>query len=460
MIETKSLKRQAAEGFIISFVGDSLYKILGIVTTFVVLAVLTPYEYGLWRLILSVLSFMGIIALTGIAGVVVADISRELGQGNKARAYAATWRATHILVGASVCAGVLLFCVAPIISAISKIHLTVYLWILAGSLVFGGITQVLQILFQAYLEPRRALILKNAANASYLIALIFCIPYLKLSVFGLVIAYTISILVPILLFIPYAIREFRTIARERDRSSYSLREVLIRRGGWALLTDYVSILETSLWPWIVGYFLSIEQVAYAGLAVVITSQVYSLVPLQYVLRSILPRMADSRERMQEWTARASRYSIWMHTSVALLIFFGFTVATWFFFPRYIIAIPIVAVLLVVVPFRAVSVVIIEWMYSVRNQRGIFLSTSVPRLIWIVFLPVLLMFFGIAGFVIWYVGSSLSIIFARFAVSAGELSLPKTLRAYIVPDATDYQLLNASIHRGLSYLRLVRKNSLP
>lgn len=435
----KTMARHAVEGFLITVVGDSLYKVLGIATTFVVLAVLSPYEYGIWKLLQSALSFMSIFALSGITGVVVADISRELGIGEKAKAHAATWRAIQILMTAGIVAAVCLFVAAPFISAISKIHLTAYLWILAVSLIFGGVIQVLQILFQARLEPRRALLLKNIANTAYLAAIILCIPYLKLSVMGMAIAYVVSTAVPVLFFLPYIVKELGSVIRGRD-GSYSLSEVLIRRGGWALATDYVSILESSLWPWIVGYFLSIEEVAYTGLAIVIVSQVYSIIPLQYILRGILPRLVSDGSRMEEWIARAGRYSMWLHIAASVAVLAALAFVMPYFFPKYAIATPLVAVLLIAAPFRAVGAVIIEWLYAVRNQRAIFLSTAIPRLVCLLLLPLLLIAFGIAGFAIWYLLSSISIILVRFALTDRRIRGKFTLGGLFVPDDEDWTLL--------------------
>jgi len=198
----------------------------------------------------------------------------------------------------------------------------------------------------------------------------------------------------------------------------------------------------------VGYFLSIEQVAYAGLALVIVSQVYSLVPIQYVLRGILPRLMDNRKHLDEWIGRASRYSIWFHGLAALVVFSGFTAASLWFFPHYAIVIPLVTTLLIAAPFRAVSAIVVEWMYAMRNQRELFLSTSLPRIFWLVLLPFLVMHMGMTGFAIWYLGSSLSIIFARFFVSRKELSLPRKWQDYFFPDAVDWIYIKRSIVQGV------------
>jgi O-antigen/teichoic acid export membrane protein len=451
MSTAKTMTRHAAEGFAITFVGDALNKVLGIITTFVILAVLAPYDYGIWRLLQSALSFMSIIALSGITGVVVADIARELGKGNKPRAYAVLWRALLILMSASGVATILLVVAAPFVSAVSKINLTLPLIILALSLLFVGAAQVLQILFQARLEPKRALILKNAGNVAYLLAIVLLVPYLGLSVLGVVIAYVLAACVPVLMFLPYIMRELRVVCKERDRASYSLKEVLLHRGGFALATDYATVLESALWPWIVGYFLSIEQVAYAGLAIVIASQVYSTVPLQYVLRGILPRFTDDPVRMEGWITRAFRHSLWLHLASAVAILTLVVVTVPLLFPAYAVAVPLVALLLIAVPFRAVGAVAIEWLYAVRDQRAIFISTALPRLLFLAALPFLLLSFGMTGFVLWYLGSSVSIILVRFALAGKRLNFSWSPRTLLLPDVRDKELLGNAVSQIRSRL---------
>ncbi|MDB5264430.1 MAG: hypothetical protein JWN64_1, partial [Parcubacteria group bacterium] len=248
MSENKSMLRIASEGFAITTIGDGLYKVLGIATTFIILRWLTPYDYGLWRLVLSALSAMNLILLSGIAGIAVADISRELGRGNKDQTIAIIKRISFILILAGVAATVLLVLAAPLISTISKINLTPYLWVLATSLFLGNILQILQILFQARLQPLYALIAKNVGNLSYLVGIILFIPYLELGVLGLCIAYVFSVAVPVIAFIPYLLREFRSV-RGASAKTYSVRDALWTQGRWSIAADYASVLESSAWPW-------------------------------------------------------------------------------------------------------------------------------------------------------------------------------------------------------------------
>jgi len=107
----------------------------------------------------------------------------------------------------------------------------------------------------------------------------------------------------------------------------------------------------------------------------------------------------------------------------------------------------VAALLIAAPFRALGAVVTEWLYAKRNQRALFLSTALPRLVLLAFLPFLLAMFGMPGFVAWYLLSSISIIIVRFALAGPELTIPISFRSLMLPDERDRALLRAALTRA-------------
>jgi len=444
MRREKTLLRTAAEGFAITATGDLLAKVFGIVTTFIVLAWLTPYDYGLWRLLQSVVTGMSLITLSGVTGIIVADIARELGAGRTQAAQTVIWRTTQLFVSTGILAAGLLFIAAPVISTVSGINLTVYLWILALSIGIGSVFQVSQILFQARLQPIHGTISKNLGNIAYLMGIGFLVAQMNLGILGLVIAYGVSVSVPALVYLPYLLRQAVRARSEHEVGSYKLRDTVLKRGKWALANDYVSILVSALWPWITGYFLGIEAVGYAGLAIVLISQVFSLVPFQYILRAILPRFSDDAGRMQEWVQRGLRYSLWIHIIAGVAVIGAAALLFPILFPVYGPVIPIAALLLLSVPFRAMSAVLTEWFYATSSQKELFMSTAVPKLVALALLPPLLIWFGLYGFVAWYVLSSDAVLIFRMRKVKRELNIRTDMVSLFKPDQRDWQLLRHAL----------------
>lgn len=444
----KSLLRLASEGFAVTFTGDLVFRALGIIATFIILVWLAPYEYGVWRLLLGALSAVGLVSLTGITGVLVADVSREIGLGNNARAQAIVWRGSLVLIAGGAIGAVALFAFAPLITAVSGIDLTLYLVWLSGAVFFGSLLQVVNMLFQARLEPARAAILKNIGNIVYLAGLVLFVGLYGYGVLGVVIAYVLSCAVPVLVALPYLLRTLFIAQKQRDIEQYSVKEALWDRGRYALGNDYAGALANALWPWIVGYFLSIETVAYVGLAMVIASQVFSLLPISYVLRAVLSRFSEDVTRMQDWIQRGMRYSLYLHI-IAAIVVFGFAVIIFpIFFPSYTTALPLAAALMLSLPFRALALVLTEWFYATHKQKELFIATAVPKFFALAILPLTLPFIGVFGFVLWQIVASDAVMVLRLYYIKKTLHIQTNLRSLLYMDTRDFELLK----RGVMQIR--------
>lgn len=448
MIGDKGLVRVAAKNVVITSIGDLLAKGLGVLTTFLILLYLTPYDYGVWRLLLSALTAMSIVGLTGLTGVFAADMARSLGAGDQKTANAIVWKSVRLFMVAGIVSAATLFLAAPFVTRFSGIDLTLYLSVLAVSLLFSNALLLFQTFFQARLEPVYNALIKNLGAIAYLAGILLLLGNAKLGVLGLVTAYLIAIALPVLACIPYFVKKVLAARSPEGEKNYSLREAITKRGRWVLANDYASILSAALWPWIMGYFVSIEAVGYAGLATLILSQALSVVPIQYVLRGILPRFSDDAPRMRDWLERSLKYAIWLHGLAAL----GAVLVAWIafpiFFPSYAAALPIAALLLLAVPLQAMSSVLTEWFFATGSQRELFFTTAIPKLLMLAVLPLLLSVFGIYGFAIWYILSSDLVLALRMRKVRRELGHPIRLRSIIFPDRYDVAMLR----KATLYLR--------
>jgi O-antigen/teichoic acid export membrane protein/glycosyltransferase involved in cell wall biosynthesis len=442
---TKSMLRHAIEGIFVTATGDIVLKIFAALSTLLILHNLIPYDYGIWRLLLSALSALGLLGFTGVTGMFTADIARELGAGQQERARALLKSVTRFFTATGAVAAIALLVVAPIISRVSGIALTEYLDVLATTLLAAGFRQSYQIYFQAHLRPVASQVLKNSTTILYLIGIVLFITLLNLGVWGIVLAYTIANVVPVVFYLPSFLSYLE--AGTTPREPYNFRRALFGRGRWAIAEDYVSALTSAAWPWITGYFLSIADVGLISLAMLLASQVSSVIPVQYVLRSLLPRMAGDVARVNEWLVRSMRYTLWAHIVVGLGVFCAIIVALPLVAPKYVQVIPLFGSLMPVLPFIAVGIVLTEWFYTNKRQKEFFIANAGPSIISMAFLPVLLIELGLTGYIAWYaINIILTDLSSLYFVRRGTSGALR-LRSVPWPDTRDFEFLAEGIARA-------------
>lgn len=444
MTEKKSMLRVASENFAVTSVGNLALKVLSIGATFFVLRAIDPYTYGLWQLLLSVVGAFGALTLGSMSGVAVADISRALGEGDTARARLILRKVAALFSSLGILAGLILVPLAPVIDQISGINLEDYLWILAAAVAAGGIRQACQVAFQAYLEPIRAQLFQALNSALYLAGILLLVVAGGQGLLGIVISYAIATIAPVLFFAPILLSRI-TLSRTEIRSgSYSFRH-LWDEGRWTLLEDYVSAGIASLWPWLVGYFISIETVGQIGIALTLISQVAAVAPLGYLLRGLLPRVAHDPERLHDWTVRSFRYSFWSNVFVGTGVFIAASILFPILFPKYVAAIPLFGALLISLIPRSLNV-ILEWFYAVRDQQGFFIVSTTAQILSLLPLIPLLMYLGTNGFVVWYLLNTTAVILACLLRFRARTGISPTVRDLVTFDGQDWDYIRRFLAR--------------
>jgi O-antigen/teichoic acid export membrane protein len=441
----RSLFGHAFRGILTSLGGDVFFKVTGAAASFVVLHQLNAYQYGLWQLILSVVTVFATVTFPGVASMLVADVSRELGAGNVRRANGIIVRAAVLFVSLSSLGAVAMYVGAPFIHALSGINVVSLVQLLSLSVFAMGIRQVYQMMLVSHLQFIHGQAVKAAERAAYLVgAVVFLIIFDK-SFEGVVYAYVFGSLAPIVLYAPYIIRMLRTSFADHEReNSNAFMEAVWTRGRWAILTDGVNAAAGALWPWIIGYFLSVEAVGVVGIALLMLAQVAAFVPVAPMLRSVLPRTAESPERLREWLSRAMKLSLWGNVAAGAAAFLVASILFPVFFPQHVAALPLFAALLLSLPTRSVASAAAEWFYAMRMQRELFFASAVPKALGLLVLPLFVYAGGLIGYVLWYILHSISLVYARTYVVRVIGGSRLSLREILVPDRVDIELIERAI----------------
>ena len=446
--QSPSLFRQASRGIAASSGGDMLIKLAGFFSTAIILHHLAPYEYGLWQLLLSAVTAFSMPLFPSIAGMLVADASREIGAGRKVIANGILIRGSICFAALGTAAAVAMFIAAPFVTRTTGFQITFLLRLLATTLFESGIAQAYFLVLQTRLEFVHAQTMKVLTRASYLAGIVLFVMVLQDSLPGLVYAYVFCSFLPTILYTPYLIKLYRAMWKDRGEETWrDFFKVIMQRGPWVFGSDVVSALSGTLSPWIIGYFLGVTELGIISIALLFISQVSAFVPVSYVLRSILPRTVHEPGRMHYWLMRSMKYSLWAHMTLGVLAIIALVIIAPLYFPQYVAAIPLCIILSVTLIFRALGLVAIEWFYATRRQKELFIASSIPGVATLILLVPMLAFFGLAGYIANNIISSDILILLRLQVIQRYENLSIHWSDFFTVDKQDWEFLNR-VYRGV------------
>lgn len=449
-----SLFGSALRGILAALGSDVAQKFFGVVATLIILAVLSPYDYGLWQLGLSVLIAFDVILFPSVASMLIADVSREIGS----RAFGKAGSIVRAVVPLSIVLGALgalaMGVTAPFVSAYSGIDLTLFLQVMALALIAEGFSQGYQVVLQGTLSLVHAQILKVLKRASYVAGIIFFVFFAKFGLMGLAYAYVSSIFIPLIFYAPIVIPRYQRLIAQHEGSWLPFFEAGFERGRWLVGADLIGASVGALTPWIIGYYLSVAEIGYISLATMLLGQAASLAPVSFILRSILPRTLTAEGRTRAWLTRSMKYAVWSQLCSGILVVGAAALIIPFLYPQYSVVVPLTAAFILALPVRVVGTVAAEWFYAARRQRALFLVSNLPKIVLLSILPIFLWGFGLLGFVLHYLLSSDILTFLRLRLVGREEGGRILLREIVVPDKEDatifWRILDAV--RSIRYTR--------
>ncbi len=409
----KSLLRTAVEGGAVVFSGGIFLKAIGVLSTIVILNYVTVYDYGVWRLVLSVFGFMSVLTIPILENVVISDASREISRKNSSYSSIIVDSSKLILI-LNLVACLSLFFLSQFVTKLSGIDLSLLLKIVALSFLFVPLKRIYNLVFNIKLFFGHIQTFSVISRCSFLIAIIAFLAFGKISILALAISHTISYAVPVVFYAPFFLKHFLPILKESKYVKFSLWDSLREHGIWAFLTNQVDSALVAASPWIIGYFIGIEALAVIMVAKTLFGEIVNTFPVSQILAPIIPRHVDFSDKFQNIFSKSLKYSIWLYACFGFLIVFVAPFFIELFFPQYVSSISLfqlLAISLVALPFNTVTT---HTFYALKKQKSLFFSTSIPRfLMTVVALPLLLLFFGANGAIFEQILSVFFVAVARF-----------------------------------------------
>lgn len=374
--EKKSLLQTVGEGSAISFVGNLLLKFGTVASSIILLRYVSVSDYGLWQILLSVVSFASLATLPSFETLMIADLSSELGKKHEGVYKAIFKQSFFLLLALGFLAGTGLFLAAPSVSRFSGLDITFLLRILAFQFFLAPLQRIYFLAFYSHLKYGLVHGAKITHRGGYLLLLLFFVLWRNMGITGVVLAHTLSIVASLAFFFPSFFKIARRLFIIHEDGRYSLWQTFRAHGKWALVGDYFDDVAGAARPWIIGYFLGLEGLAVATVALNLYGEMVTLLPLNQIFGPLIPReMAERKERMPFILERSMKYSFWFYVFSGIAAFFAVPPLVAAVFPNYMVSMPLFRVLLAALLPLPFSVVMYHAFYALQAQKTLFAASS-------------------------------------------------------------------------------------
>jgi len=443
----ESLTKTIAKGGAFFTAGNLIEKIVALVSGLLVIGLLSVYDYGLWRLILAAFSICLILTFPTISQITIADSSVEYGRRDFRKYKALLKQYAYFTIGISLLLWLIIFFSAPLISKITGKDLTLFFQIISFYVLANGALNIYHTFFYSELRFKIIVALKIFSKISYLVLILIFLWFLKIGLLGVILAYTLSPIIVAGVFFPLFVKRASYLRKIEEGDGKVFWRGLKRHGKWGMATDYLADLTSNSRPWIIGYFLGVNSVAVFSVAQSFYGAIASALPLDKVLKPTIPRTIFDRERFNRLFQKSIKYSFWIHSClfIAALIFVPPFVKI--VFPKYLSSLPLFYILIFALFPLGSGVSLKGVFYSLKAQKGLFISTFARVFsVWII-LPILILFLGLKGAALEFVFLSFLLVSVRyFIIKKIKPDLSINLRGLFKFDQYDKILITKIINR--------------
>lgn len=371
---------------------------VALISTFFIWRSLTPYELGVFYLLMAFMSFLAVFFSLG-GSAVLNDIQRFVGEKKEPEAKRLFWeyQRYRIVVGVGIWA--CMFFLGPSMLA-NRYDETFLALIRVAS--FFLLVAVADSVVQSIMRTRLAFVAlarrKPVGKVAQVLFLGWFFIYGNITTSTLFLSLLLESLTSLLWLVPAVIRAYSPWKAVRETSRPILWSVIRAHGKWDALRQLGGKFAGSIQPWLLKIFLGESGTAAVGVYNVAVQMVDLCYGLFFVntLGPIMARIAHERERLR----------FVFHASVKYLVVFGLllipvaglfgTLGVFLLFPHLSAALPLFYVLLITVPLAAFEKVSEALFTVLRRQKFQFVRETAHHIATLSALLVLLPALGAIG----------------------------------------------------------------
>lgn len=373
-------------------------KGLGGVSSFLIIAHLDVYKYGVYLLVVSFYSLVADLFLGPLVSLVFNDINRFIGENKEDKAkklfkeffvirgIIAVILFLSVFFGADIVANFYDQDIAILFKILSPLFLIDFFYVsmrnLLQSRLYFGLTAFRPILYKVI----------------RLIFIIIVVVFFALDAKNLLIAHVISSFLVAVVFVSPFIKAYKPWKTIKESSERIFLKILKTYGKWPIFSNFISQASGNLQPWFIKFFVNTETVAVFSVAESLFSAVKALFPVA-TLSTLVPREVSDKKRTGDLLIRGTKYLTLFGIGLGIAGFFAVPPAVGVFFPKYEEAVPLFQVLLLVLPILSFRSMASTFLVALRRQKFIFFANIIKNIISFILPAVFLYFFGIFGMAI-------------------------------------------------------------
>jgi|GEM_PF-2685122 len=379
-------------------------RLLVAANTFIIIYFLSIYEYGVFKLIISLIAIFQIFLFSGFDGVVRNEMAIAL-KNNKQKDVSQIFFEFIFF----------------------KALLTLIIWIVLYlfihyffqyryDLVFISILKIASFtlilncfseLFSLFFKGTGNLYQISIVNSILeIIRLFFLLVLFKILGASISVLFFSIIIIQILSHVIYFIIGRKILinwwADFRFGLPRNIFKILFSHGKWSIFSNMFSSFTSNIINYIIKIFISTEAVAIYNVANSIVSNLYQLLPINKILTIFLPYKIDINNLKKEYFFQGVKYLSYLYIFLMVIGYVGGGILFKFIFVKYSASLPILYTMLLIFPFFGLLDFIGAYLYVLKHQKDLFWASFVKNLIIIILSPLFIFLFGVYGTGITYV----------------------------------------------------------
>jgi O-antigen/teichoic acid export membrane protein len=372
-------------------------SVFGLVSAFFILRGISVYEFGLYQLVLSLISIaLSFNVMEVFDGIVALDMRRYFNSGDRNKSKRIFLENAIPKIGLGLIITLAVFGGADLIARYYDRDIGLFIKI--ASLLI--ISNVLLTVERTFLKAVFSFTHWGFAFFKEFLRMIFIIALVvgyRLDLTGVIIAHAaadLAVLAGVTMFSFFRLYR-RAFAGVAAYSQSLMMEIVKSYGFLSVLRFIASKTTSNAIPWFIKFIVNTEGVALYTLARGVLDTMGGLMPLTGSAELLALKIHD-REAMTRIFRRTLKYAFWLGV---ILSVFGLTVLppilVWLF-PNYAPAMPLVRIMLLVLPVFGVYKVV-KSMITVLRELEVMIKKALNE-VWVVLIgtPILLGFFGLYG----------------------------------------------------------------
>jgi O-antigen/teichoic acid export membrane protein len=391
----KTITRAMSEGAVWLSSGAVLLKLIALINILYILRNLSVYEYGLVELVLSIVPLFGPFLVPGLSGAVLADIGVERGKGNMPGAKLIIDNFFKLQFVLCIVAWAIVFFGANVIAQFYPEHISQFFRIVSFTFLIAPFRSIFALFFSVNLKFFQQSVFSLVEEFSKFVFMVIFFSIFASNSLGLLLAIVCSQVVAVLIMSPSFWKLYRMLPEPTEQKPFW--SLFYDHGKWSIFSSYLGTLGQNAQLWIIKFMLGTEAVGLFAVAQGFIGHLMSLMPLTKILSSLMPQYIGDERRFFRLMSSGIKYQLLGSIVVATVAFFVGPIFISLVVPKYLLSMDLFKILLLSLPIVSLVSVFNNVFFVFKKQKDFFFANAIYKTgATVLFVPLLIHFFGING----------------------------------------------------------------